>query len=310
MAMTGEGVVRVRRERPWLARLILWSGLTERGTCCVLCKITLTVLATMLALCASRDWAAASWIMIIGMTLDVARESLDRLLGRPRVQRLRDADTWTANAAFIRRQRLLVCATLIPPFIFLQAFGMVYPWSLSLQGQALSGVFRLVANIAPDISSVIQSAPRLDGSLGVQISPERAAVVNSFASISLLFAAIITVLGVTFIARSQALLNALFARKNGSKTFSDKAVILALYIFLLVLEALLIFAFHRIDALVCVGAAAKLCHRNSGSLSEYSGMLSMLIILNVHLQSMIENGCFERGGQQCPEPSKRQSDGY
>ncbi len=294
--MTGEGVGRVKPKKPWLVRLILWSGLTERGTSCVLCKTTLTVLAMILALCASRDWAAARWIMTVGIVLDVAREVMDRLLGRPGVQRLRDADKWTANTAFMRRQKLLACSALIPPFILLQAFGTVYLWSPSLQGQALSGVFRLVANIAPDISSVIQSAPRLDGSLDVQTFPERAAVVNSFASISLLFAVTMTAVGVTFIARPLALLNARFARRSGSKTYSDKTVILFLYVLFLFLAAFDIFLANRIDALICVDAVRS-CHRNSASLSQYAGLLGLLIPFNAYLQSFVESGCFERGGQ-------------
>ena len=194
------------RKKHWLARLILWSGVTERQTCCVLCKVTMTVAAGQFALFASRDWNAAGLIMAGGIALDICREVIDRMLGRPTASAIWDANIWTTNAAFMRRQRILSYSFISLVFVSLQIVAMYFSLDrVPAQREIDVGVANSIARQVLDLSTLLRSTPDLADTRDLR-SPDRAVIIVRSLSVLLVVITLFIFIGILAIARPIAIL--------------------------------------------------------------------------------------------------------
>ncbi len=284
----------LRRKRHWLARPILWSGITERQTCCVLCHCTMTVVASLFALGASRDWAAARSMMAAGVALDVIRTVVDLCLGRPNAARLRDAYAWTGDTWFMAIQKWSAYSVL---FLFWIAVPIGWTW-FSIVLSAANPPYRLLLRAAeslPDLSQSIRSVPVSEVS---GRSVPDIVVIQAFVSVAVTFTAGSTLLALIFVPRQLSLIHSEWARQQGSKTFSDHTVLVPGYLFFIFIELLAVFFANRLDNFACIPGEAH-CFLDK-DFAMYVRFLSYVGLIAILITSLAESGCLER-----PAPLER-----
>ena len=253
----------------------------------------MTVLAAELALFNAQNWTIAGWVVVVGAALDVLRYGVDRLFGRPGVRYLNEASRWAKDSAFMMRQNALIGCILLPPAVILLALGVVYASGAPFEGQRLSGLYRAVAERAPDVSSTVQVARRWGTDLRNHGLPERALVVTSFVSLMFVIVVAATVVGVTFAARRFAMYQSGWARKQGARSFSDQTVVVVAYMFFLILSLGPIVLSNHGSKEFCLHPTISICNDNGTFFVRY-GMISVLgLFLSCFLQSFLENGCHE-----------------
>ena len=141
-----------KRRHNWLARVIIWSGITERQTCCVLCKVTMTITSCLIVILISRSAEASKSILIIGLLLDLMRESIDRIIGRPLAAALGNADSWATNRSFIFRVKFMVYGYFCVWFIFVLFISLAYGLSIAAERPLVfRHVFNWVESSLPDL---------------------------------------------------------------------------------------------------------------------------------------------------------------
>ncbi len=283
------------RKHSLAVRFILWSGLTERGTCCALCKMTLTVLSIELALFNAQNWRMAGLTVATGAALDVFREVLDRLLGRPGVQYLNKAEYWTSNKVLMTRVKAMVVLVIVIPALLIIILGVIYGIAAPLEGQELKGLYRVVADNAPDLSSVVQITRRWGLDLRDQGFPKRAEVVTSFVDFIFMVSCLASIVSVSVAARPFALYSAEWARRQGAHSYSEHAAIIALYVFILLLLLISLAAYNHGSPLSCSGrfVQSSICGSNSRFFLDYAVVNALSVVICCGLQSTIENGCHE-----------------
>ena len=250
----------------------------------------MTVAAGQFALFASRDWNAAGLIMAGGIALDICREVIDRMLGRPTASAIWDANIWTTNAAFMRRQRILSYSFISLVFVSLQIVAMYFSLDrVPAQREIDVGVANSIARQVLDLSTLLRSTPDLADTRDLR-SPDRAVIIVRSLSVLLVVSTLFIFIGILAIARPIAILNEASARKKSEKSYSDQAVLVAIYIFMCMLLAFAVFIFNRLDIIVCT-VKLKDCKESASAISMYVAMLAYFVLNTVIMASTVESGC-------------------
>lgn len=282
-----------KKRHNWLARVILWSGVTERQTCCVLCKITMTVTSCIVAISFARSLDAAKWFLVIGILLDFAREIIDLSLGRPFAAALKNVDPWITDTTFILRMKIWVYGSFSSWFVFMLVIGLVYSLSigtgypvvlthvLNWVGRALNGLVLYTG--LPPLGAGDTSAS------GPQSSVELSC---SFVSVAMLSTTAYVFFGTVFLARPMSLISAAWARKKGARSYPDQAAVIAIYIMLLLLSMVDAYMYNDIGHLSCVTNTE--CIRTAKEFFWYSSMTGFLVLILIAMASTAESGCLER----------------
>lgn len=286
------------KERPLLAKAILWTGITERQTCCFLCGVTMTVLAAMLALFAAGSLRKACYFVLVGAMMDAGRAAADRLLGRPGVRWLNQADTYVLNPAVMTWAwwvyRLSVVGLVAPAVMI----GIAYMFSAPLEGARPTGLIGFITHHAPDLTGILAPIGATVQNLQKLGYPQRAEVVQGYLVVLYCNLLLTTLLGVVVFARLFALELARDTRHKGFKDISDRTPIVAMYIFLMLIVFGLVWPLASEPGNVCSRSSLDVnyCTRN-WSFKYTMIPASLIASLIMVTQAYIEAGCHEKRPQ-------------
>lgn len=253
----------------------------------------MTILATEFALFSTQDWAWAGRVVAIGALLDVLRALLDWSLGQPGKTILNNSDQWAGNKRLHRRQTWIIFSILLPLPIGIVLLGMAYSLGAPLEGQEITGVYRVVASLAPDLSPVLQIVRRWGADLRNQGFPEHATVVTSFVSFTFMVAVASVFLTITFTARPFAIMFSI-AVGQGPEPFHRSMRgfnILIVYMLFLFLFTIALYNFGSHMNCDLYTGRSKICRHNNVLFSDYSIMYALSMGATIILQYPLELCC-------------------
>ena len=285
-------MVASKKRHNWLARAIIWSGVTERQTCCFLCKITMSITSFFTALSFARSLDTVKWFLVIGILLDLAREAIDLSLGRPFAAALKNVDLWIADTNFILGMKVWVYGCFGGWFIFVFIIGLVYSLSVGIEHPVvLTHVLNWVGRALHKLV-LYTGLPPLDA-LGTSSSDAQASVElrRSFVLVIMLSTVAYVFFGTVFLARRLSVINAAWARKKGARSYPDQAALIAIYITQLFVTLIVAYMYNDVGHLSCVTNTE--CSQNVKELFQYSIMTGFLATNLIAMASTAESGCLE-----------------
>lgn len=260
----------------------------------MLCKITLSITACIFSLALARDVKAAFWILVVGITLDLVRETADRLMGRPMKAAIIDAEAWTADAKFVRRHKVETYVTVGLCLSVMSLIGLSYGMAISsMHPSTLLALLSWVEHIAPDLSPIIKAAPYEAVS---HLESDRAfynRLTDDFVSIVNIVTAIFIFCGTLYTSRVMSFLSADWARKKGKETYTSQAAVVPIYILCFLTTLLGLSLYNRTGYFLCHSGGGR-CGQNLGTFFWYALSNGLIVGVVITMASTAESGCLER----------------
>ena len=279
----------------WLAKLIIWSGISERGASCVLCHLTMTSLATVIALYGADTWTKAGYIVVGGVLFDLCKLGVDRLIGRPTAALPRGAFIGTTEENVVAQCDTLWKILLFVPMGIMNAVGMLYTLGTPKEGGKTPWLLSAINEVAPNLASVSRLIRAFHADVRASSFPQRVMIASAFTELlyCLLFAAV--VMAIAFGGKAWAVVIARDARRKGFRQVSDVTPIVPVWILCCVVlyTVLLMLISGTSDICSRSNLDLNICSRNSFFL-EYSSRLSLIAPCLMAAQAYLEAGCYER----------------